>query len=428
MKKTGLIVLTLLSAACIAGAAGAAVSAESGIEVSPVSPALSILARGLGTVKNGLCGNDVRFCADDFAEAIGVDSVGRAVITSLPDASAGKLMLGSLEVMKNQTVSAENLSALRFVPSDNAERDSNFTVRTGKTQEYELKCTVRMTKSLNRAPTEPKERITAVTYKNIAISGRMTADDPEGDSLSYEIVSGTEKGLLVLTDKNGGFVYIPMKNYTGKDSFSYRVTDEYGNRSGTVTVGITVGRSKHGTVFSDMIGDPAHYSAITVCDSEIMTGSEVNGSIVFDPAGKVSRAEFLTMAMKTAGCDVSGIGQGTVSVFSDDGDIPAEYRPYVIAAYNGGMLTGVGNDGNAMFDPRGNITVGDAMIMLCGILKPGKAVTGQLPAGAETLEGEAAAAVSGLYAMGVIDSADGITGELTRADAAELLCRVIGRR
>lgn len=85
MKKSGMIVLAALS----------------------VSPALSILSRGLGTVKSGLCGSDVRFCDADFSDVLGVDSIGKAVITSLPDASAGKLMLGSLEVMKNQTVSAE---------------------------------------------------------------------------------------------------------------------------------------------------------------------------------------------------------------------------------------------------------------------------------------------------------------------------------
>lgn len=348
MKKSGMIVLAALSVSLTAFAAGLVAAAESGIEQAPVSPALSILSRGLGTVKSGLCGSDVRFCAADFSDVLGVDSIGKAVITSLPDASAGKLMLGSLEVMKNQTVSAENLSALRFVPSDKSEKDCFFTVRTGKDREYDLKCTVRITKDINRAPAAGSTSV--ATYKNIAVSGKMTAADPEGDALTYEVVSGTGKGLLVLNDRNGGYTYTPMKNYTGRDSFSYRATDAYGNRSETVTVGITVSRSDKGTVFDDMIGNPAHCAAITVSDAGIMTGIGLNGSTLFDPQGKVSRAQFLALAMKTAGCDVSGIGQGTVSVFADDGDIPAEYRPYVIAAYNEGMISVPDGNGKENFD------------------------------------------------------------------------------
>ena len=202
MKKSGMIVLAALSVSLTAFAAGLVAAAESGIEQAPVSPALSILSRGLGTVKSGLCGSDVRFCAADFSDVLGVDSIGKAVITSLPDASAGKLMLGSLEVMKNQTVSAENLSALRFVPSDKSEKDCFFTVRTGKDREYDLKCTVRITKDINRAPAAGSTSV--ATYKNIAVSGKMTAADPEGDALTYEVVSGTAKGLLVVNDRNGG--------------------------------------------------------------------------------------------------------------------------------------------------------------------------------------------------------------------------------
>lgn len=256
----------------------------------------------------------------------------------------------------------------------------------------------------------------------------MTAADPEGDALTYEVVSGTAKGLLVLNDRNGGYTYTPMKNYTGRDSFSYRATDAYGNRSETVTVGITVSRSDKGTVFDDMIGNPAHCAAITVSDAGIMTGIGLNGSTLFDPQGKVSRAQFLALAMKTAGCDVSGIGQGTVSVFADDGDIPAEYRPYVIAAYNEGMISVPDGNGKENFDPRGNITVSDALVMLDGILKTEKPAVKPVFAGSDSLKGELADVISGLYAAGIIDSAENLSSELTRADAAVLLCRALERK
>lgn len=427
MKKSAMLALAAISAALLAGAAMTATAKDSGIQNEPVSPALSILSRDLSIVRSGLCGSDVRFCAADFADAIGVDSIGKAVITSLPEASSGRLMLGSLEVMKNQTISAENLSALRFVPSDKAERDCCFTVRTGKEQEYDLKCTVRITSELNRAPSGGNDKISLKTYKNIAITGKMTATDPENDQLTYEIVSGAEKGLLVMTDKTGGYVYTPMKNYTGRDSFSYRATDAYGNCSEIITVGITVSRSANGTVFDDMIGAPAHFAAITVSDKGIMTGAEMNGCLLFDPEGKLTRAEFLAMAMKTAGCDTFGIGQGTVSVFADDSDIPAEYRQYVICAYNSGLLTPDASDaaGKPIFDPRADITVADALVMLNGILKSEMTAVRPALAVPDSLDSETAAAVSALYAAGIIDSAKDLSSELTRADAARMLCRIL---
>lgn len=424
LKYSGFIVTAAISALLAVGIVKA--SAAGNVEEQPnVSPALNILARELCTVKSGLCGNDVRFCADDFAETLGVGKIGRTVITSLPDASAGKLMLGSLEVMKNQTVSAENLSALRFVPSDTAERDCSFTVVTGNDRRYELKCIVRMINSLNRAPVAPNDTQTVETYRDIAVFGKMTADDPEGDELTYEIISGAEKGLLVLTDRSGGYVYTPMKGYTGKDGFSYCVTDAYGNRSEIISVGITVSRSVYGTVFEDMLGDPAHVAAITVSDAGVMSGGELNGSTLFDYDGALERAEFLTAAMKAAGYDASEIGQGTVSVFADDGDIPSGYRPFVIAAYNRGMINGDVSSGKPLFEPRGSITVSDALIMLDGILNSESNTGIQVSVGSEKSDNALDEAVSRLCAVGVTDGTADPTATLRRADAAVLLYRVL---
>lgn len=106
-----------------------------------------------------------------------------------------------------------------------------------------------------------------MTYKNIAVFGNMIADDPEDDILKYEIVSYPKKGILSVTDKyTGEFIYTPTKNYTGKDSFTYTVTDAYGNRSDVIRMDIKISRSEHGTVFDDLIGQNCHNSAIMLSD------------------------------------------------------------------------------------------------------------------------------------------------------------------
>jgi large repetitive protein len=51
--------------------------------------------------------------------------------------------------------------------------------------------------------------------------------DPEGDAITYSVVSGPLHGQLVL-QPGGAFVYTPDLNYNGEDSFVYQGCDPYG--------------------------------------------------------------------------------------------------------------------------------------------------------------------------------------------------------
>jgi len=56
--------------------------------------------------------------------------------------------------------------------------------------------------------------------------------DPEGDSLSAELVSTPSSGLI-LFDDNGSFEYGPEPGFTGTDQFTYRAVDPNGNADTT---------------------------------------------------------------------------------------------------------------------------------------------------------------------------------------------------
>jgi VCBS repeat-containing protein len=62
--------------------------------------------------------------------------------------------------------------------------------------------------------------------------------DPEGGSLTAQLVSGTSHGSLTF-NADGTFVYTPNPNYHGTDSFVYRARDSY-NSGSEETVTITV--------------------------------------------------------------------------------------------------------------------------------------------------------------------------------------------
>lgn len=80
-----------------------------------------------------------------------------------------------------------------------------------------------------------------VTQEDTALAGmQLSALEPDGEALTYEIVSNASLGSVVLTDPvNGIFSYTPGANLKGHDSFSFRVNDGKDN-SNLATVSITV--------------------------------------------------------------------------------------------------------------------------------------------------------------------------------------------
>jgi hypothetical protein len=74
---------------------------------------------------------------------------------------------------------------------------------------------------------------------DVAAPGVLANDsDPNGDPLTASLVTGPANGALVFFS-TGRFVYTPLANFSGEDSFTYRTNDGTEN-SNTVTVGLTV--------------------------------------------------------------------------------------------------------------------------------------------------------------------------------------------
>jgi peptidoglycan/xylan/chitin deacetylase (PgdA/CDA1 family) len=82
-----------------------------------------------------------------------------------------------------------------------------------------------------------------------ATPGVLSNDtSPEGMIMTAQLVNGPSHGTITL-NSNGSFVYAPISNYVGSDSFTYRVSDGTTN-SNIATVAISV-TSTSGVLFSD---------------------------------------------------------------------------------------------------------------------------------------------------------------------------------
>ena len=410
------------------------VSISAAADNAKVTPALDIIANNLNLIKTGLVNNDITFTAEDFDKALGVNKVNNITVASLPSVTEGKLMLGSLEVMRNQTISRGNLNMLRFVPSENDISEANFTFTNGSAdQKYTVKCTLYVLSELNFAPTisTVNESVLNVsTQKNITVFGTIKAADPENDRLTYEIISQPSKGILVILDKNyGEYKYTPTANFTGKDSFEYSVYDKYGNYSDSAKVNITVEKAASDVIYTDMINHWAHNAAIKMTAANVMTGEKAGDTMVFNPNGEVSRCEFLVMAMSSLGIKSAGARD---SGFIDDGNIPVQYKGYVAAAVQAGYISGVDTEYGRCFYPNNSITRAEAAVILNNMLDTGQPVIKPVFADETNVPAWAEDALYALNEIGVFKG----TGEgfispysvITRAQTAQILCCLMEMR
>ena len=257
------------------------------------------------------------------------------------------------------------------------------------------------------------------TYRETAVSGTLSAADPDGGELTYEISTPPIKGEIAL-EPDGSFVYTPGDGKRGKDYFGYKATDSSGNTSHEATVIISIDKPKSEVTYSDMSGSGAEYAAVRLAEEGIFIGECLGGKYVFSPDEPVTRGEFLAMCMKLADVDLlSGVSR---TGFADDEDIDAWMRPYVSTALMCGAISGVSTSEGAVFDPARGITGAEATVMLNNVLGLGDVgyieTDGEVPTWASQ-------AVMNLEANGIIVSGEAELPVLTRAEAVLMLCRAL---
>lgn len=390
-----------------------------------LSPGLEVIASEQPMVKSGIAGADICFDADDFAEALGVGKVSKITITRLPGSDSGTLKLGALNVEEGQTISAKNLSSLRFVANSGEELETGFGFRVDN-RGAQYSCTVFALSSINSAPVlyQP-DSIEVGAYSGVSCLGSLKAVDPEGDPLSFEIVSQPSGGSVVLTDRKlGYYVYTPGSDFEGRDSFEVCVTDKYGNRSNTVKVSLTVDKPVEGEIFSDMDGHWANAAVITCVRTGLFSTDE-NGS--FYPDEAVSRAEFLSLIMSAAG--YTGFSTSNTG-FADDADIPSEYKGCIAAAEALGVISGIDSESGRLFCPNNRITRAEAAVMLSRLTGIGTGGEALAVFADDSVPTWARSAMSALNAEGILRG-DGSSlapyEVVTRAAAAQLAASLIAR-
>jgi len=128
---------------------------------------------------------------------------------------------------------------LIYSPNANFNGSDSFTFKTNDKRADSKTATVSITvNAVNDAPTANNSSV--MTQEDKPVSITLTGNDPDGDLLTYIVAKGPSHGSLKgVAGKSPKLSYTPKANFSGSDSFTYKVSDKTAE-SAVATVLITV--------------------------------------------------------------------------------------------------------------------------------------------------------------------------------------------
>lgn len=408
MKKPFMFILCVLLVFSLVSCASAPPE-DSG---SGKPPAFSILQKQTTLTKHSEKGESTSFSQDDFKNLVG-ESLTYITVTTLPESNLGTLIFNGTAVAEGQTLPAGSLEYLKFLPSIEAATASfTFTCDSAGFDGKELNCNIIFTEGVNSPPVALDSNLKTVA--GISCEGNLAINEPNGDSFTVNVITYPRDGYITV-DSNGSVIYTPEEGFSGSDSMVYTVTDRFGAVSAQATLKIQVAENESGIHFADMEDNMMHLYAHRMCEDNVMVYRYDNGEYFFDPEAPVTKLEFLVMLMNVSGLDTDIVAVAD-SVVSDDTGLSSGLKGYLSAAAEKGLI--LLDNGN--FLPKDVITVADAAYMITASLKLPKANSDNASSDAteDTFSAMLAASNAGLFEVLEPEKT------LTKAEAAELLCKV----
>lgn len=411
MKKRLVVpLLSLLLSLCMILAVPVSASAGDGEEAPVAVAAFS---------KNGLTDQVISFSEEDF-QVSGGAVLTSIVIDTLPDPAAGLLTIGGQAVPQDCEIAMSAVDGLRFTPLATpmlSATEFTFTpVFSGGLTGDAVTVGLFLLTHDNAAPVA--EDLALSTYKNVEVQGTFAAVDPDGDILTFKLVSKPARGSVTLAeDGTGAFTYTPYENKTGKDAFTYVAVDTVGNTSSPATVSVKIEKQKTKVTYSDMTGVEGHREALHLAEAGLLIGEQMGKEYLFHPEEAMSRAEFTALAMAVADKEVSPSALRTG--FADDDAISTWAKPYVSSALRAGVVQGtLDESGRVVFQAKSPVTAAEAAVILNRALGVTDVVsTAAVPEEALWY----AQAVANLDSVNALPASAALQEPLTRAQAAVML-------
>ncbi len=158
-----------------------------------------------------------------------------------------------------------------------------------------------------------------------------------------ELTSYPENGKIYLSENQ--FTYVPNTDYTGEDSFQYRISSNgvYSNISECmVNVSEETCENINQTDFyyEDMKNHPQKLAAEKMVEKNIMKGERIGDKYYFFPNSQITRAGAITYLCSALEIDKDE--QNTIpTVFSDTNNLCDQLRKNIYSCYSAGIISGI---------------------------------------------------------------------------------------
>lgn len=284
---------------------------------------------------SAVTGQDMKLSCDDIEFRLGLDSgsLRGLTVTGLPAEQEGVFLLDGVPVALYQELSREEIDRTVFQSGTSDSAKMTFLPDAG--QSVQTTMSVSVSQTLNLPPVAQDGSFS--TEKNIPVESKVTVYDPEGDQVRVQVLQAPKKGCLRFDGIY--FRYEPFRDMVGSDCFTFTVVDKSGNYSEQRRIDIVIEDSASGFRYTDMVGNPSHYSAIKLAENGIVTGEQAGNSYFFRPEDQLERGDFLVMLLAAAGYE-GELAPCVNTGLTNDSALPAWLKPYVRLGLDKGILSG----------------------------------------------------------------------------------------
>jgi len=183
-----------------------------------------------------------------------------ASITLVGSDNDGDALTYSIITQPSQGVLSGTAPNLSYTPNTNINGTDSFTYRVNDGQADSAIANVTITiNALNDSPVA--ESLALQLFEDTPRIITLQGSDPDGDSLTYTLVSQPQNG--VLAGSGASVTYTPNTNFNGADSFTYTVNDGQ-NTSNVATVSLTVDNVNDAPTVQDLNAQTAEDTAVNI--------------------------------------------------------------------------------------------------------------------------------------------------------------------
>ena len=300
------------------------------------------------------------FTPEDFSQDTSLQGI---CITQLPDADTGTVMLGQRVIRSGDILTAGQLEQMTFSPlRTDIDQEAVVTFMPIYKDRVDANATTVISIRGKQDNAPVAEDLTMETYKNLPNKGQLKVTEPEGQTLTYNLVRKPKRGEVTV-NTDGSFEYTPKKNKVGVDSFTYTATDPAGNVSREATVTIQILKPTDAKQYSDTISQDCRFAAEWMRNTGLFVGEKVGDQICFQPEKTVSRGEFLAMVVEALDIPAQDPSYSAIPA-----DTPQWLRPYLAAAIRSGLTANLPATDTGSFNADQPITGAEVAVMLQNVL------------------------------------------------------------